>query len=139
MEGERDLLSFSSVPGANRLLGLADHPPWSQGGRHRLGKARTPKKFGACASFTLVSGEQGIVKIPDGWTSDRSVDEFARAGVVAITALQALRVGDLPCNASGGQATGGKVFINGGSGGVGTFTVLMAKHCFGCETVVLWQ
>jgi NADPH:quinone reductase-like Zn-dependent oxidoreductase len=35
------------------------------------------------------------------------------------------------------QATGGKVFINGGSGGVGTFTVQMAKHCFECEKVVV--
>jgi NADPH:quinone reductase-like Zn-dependent oxidoreductase len=101
------------------------------------GKHDTPMRFGACASYTLISGDQGIVKIPDGWPADRGLDEFAGAGVVALTALQTLRAGDLPYNTSGGKATGGNVFINGGSGGVGSFTVQMAKHCFGCEKVVV--
>ena len=101
------------------------------------GKHDAPTKFGACAEFTLISGDQGIVKISDGWTSDHRIDEFAGAAVVALTALQTLQAGDLPYNTSGGQATGGKVFINGGSGGVGTFTIQMAKQCLGCEKVVV--
>lgn len=101
------------------------------------GKLDGPKKFGTCAAFTVVSGEQGIVKIPDGWRADRGIEEFAGAGVVALTALQTLKAADLPYNKSGGQERGGRVFVNGGSGGVGTFTVQMAKHCFGCETVVV--
>lgn len=101
------------------------------------GKQDSPKRFGACAEYTLVSGDQGIVKIPEGWTPERQLDGFAGAGVVALTALQTLKAGDLPYNTTKGRATGGKVFINGGSGGVGTFTIQMAKHIFGCEKVVV--
>ena len=76
-------------------------------------------------------------RYPTGWTPDDRIDEFAGAGVVAITALQTLQAGELPYNTSGGQATGGKVFMNGRGGGVGTFTVQMARHCLGCEKVVV--
>ena len=50
-----------------------------------------------------------------------------------MTALQTLKAGALPFNKGG---RGGSVFINGASGGVGTFTVQIAKHGFGCDQVV---
>ncbi|MCJ1433191.1 hypothetical protein MMC27_002550 [Xylographa pallens] len=101
------------------------------------GKHTAATKFGTCALFTIINGDQGIVKIPEEWTRGRGIDEFAGAGVVALTALQTLQAGGLLRGTSDGQATGGKVFINGGSGGVGTFTVQMAKHCFDCAKVVV--
>ena len=101
------------------------------------GRQDGPTRFGTCGSFTLVSGNKGILKTPDGWSPDRGIDELAAVGVVALTALQTLQAGDLPYNQSSGQETGGKVFINGGSGGVGQFTVQMAKHGYGCEKVVV--
>lgn len=95
------------------------------------GKLAAPTRFGTTAGYVLVSGEDAIVKVPEGF--DRGLEEFAAAGVVALTALQTLKAGDLPFNKGG---RGGSVFINGGSGGVGTFSVQMAKHGYGADKVV---
>lgn len=96
------------------------------------GKLAAPTRFGTTAGYVLVSGEEGIVKVPEGY--NRGLEEFAAAGVVALTAYQTLKAGDLPFN-NGGQ--GGSVFINGGSGGVGTFTVQLAKHVYRADKVVV--
>lgn len=90
-----------------------------------------PKKFGTVAGYTLASEPKGIVKVPEGF--NRNLAEFAGVGVAALTALQTLKAGDLPFNTRGAQ--GGKVFINGASGGVGTYTVQMAKHGYGAHVV----
>ncbi|KAJ9661417.1 hypothetical protein H2198_001985 [Neophaeococcomyces mojaviensis] len=101
-----------------------------------FGKLDAPSKYGTCAEFTVVKGKSGLVKVPEGWeNSGMKLEEFAGVGVAALTALMSLRKADLPYNTSNGQETGGKVFINGGSGGVGTFTVQLAKHVFGCHVV----
>ncbi|KAK5956710.1 hypothetical protein OHC33_002197 [Knufia fluminis] len=104
------------------------------------GKHNGPTKHGTCADYTLHTGKDGIAKVPEGYMAlleqGRSLAELGGVGVAGMTALQALMMGDLPYNRSGGAERGGKVFINGGSGGTGTFAVQMAKHGFGCETVV---
>ncbi|RMZ79624.1 hypothetical protein DV737_g3338, partial [Chaetothyriales sp. CBS 132003] len=105
------------------------------------GKLLTPTKYGTCAEFTLHTGEHGIAKVPDGYlpltSQGRSLDELAGVGIAGLTALHALKRADLPYNRSKGKETrgGGKLFINGGSGGTGTFAVQMAK-AMGCDTVV---
>lgn len=90
-----------------------------------------PTKFGTSAGYTLAKDPKGVVKVPEGFS--RGLEEFAGAALTALTALQTLKAGDLPFNARGAQ--GGTVFINGGSGGVGTFTVQMAKRGYGAKVV----
>lgn len=101
------------------------------------GKHDSPSRHGSGGTFTLISGDQGIVKVPGNWPKDRSFEEFAGAAMVAPTALQTLQAADLPFNASQGQTQGGSIFINGGSGGVGIFTVQLAKNVFGCKNIVV--
>lgn len=93
-----------------------------------------PVHQGACAQYALHKGTANIHKIPTGW--NRGLDELGAVGIAGFTALQALMLGDLPFVRSKGQQTGGKVFINGGSGGTGTFMIQIAKHGMGCDTVV---
>jgi len=105
------------------------------------GKHNGPLKHGTCADYTLHTGKDGIAKVPAGYLPlldrGRTLEELGAVGVAGLTALQALMAGDLPYNRSHGAETGGKVFVNGASGGTGTFTVQMAKHGFGCDTVLV--
>ncbi len=105
-----------------------------------FGKHHGPSKHGTCAEYTLHKGKDGIVKVPEGYLplldQGRKLEELGAVGVAGMTALQVLTMGDLPYNRSGGTERGGKVFINGGSGGTGTYAVQMAKHGLGCDTVI---
>lgn len=125
------------IPGASFVgrVWKTNHPEFKAGDLV-WGKHDDITRFGSGGTFTLVSGDQGIVKVPETWPKDRGTEEFAGAAMVALTALQTLQAGDLPYNTSNGQEKGGNVFINGGSGGVGTFTVQLAKHVYGCDYVV---
>ena len=75
---------------------------------------------GACAEFVCAS-EPGLVMKPDSVTFEQA----ASVPVAALTALQGLRD-------KGRIQPGHKVLINGAAGGVGTFTVQIAKW-FGAE------
>lgn len=101
------------------------------------GKHDSPSRHGSGGTYTLISGDQGIFKVPGDWPSDRGIEELAGAALVGVTALQTLQAADLPFNTSNGQDQGGSVFINGGSGGVGIFTVQLAKNVFGCKHIVV--
>lgn len=70
---------------------------------------------GACAEFTCAPESRLVIKPPN-----VSFDEAACVGVVGITALQSLR--DF-ARVEPGQ----RVLVNGAAGGVGTFTVQIAK------------
>lgn len=104
------------------------------------GKLDGPSKNGTCADYTVHTGKDAIAKVPERYLSlldqGRKLEELGCVGVAGMTALQTLLMGDLPYNRSGGTETGGKVFINGGSGGTGMFGVQIAKHGLECETVV---
>jgi len=78
--------------------------------------------FGALAEYAIVKGRQNVVNLPD------SVDpkDAAALGVVALTAYQAI----VPFVTEGDH-----IFINGGSGGVGTFAIQIAK-IIGCHVTV---
>jgi NADPH:quinone reductase-like Zn-dependent oxidoreductase len=84
--------------------------------------------FGACAgSFAdfALARESNLVLKP----ANTSFEEAASVPVAGITALQALRD-------NGHVRPGQKVLINGASGGVGTFTVQIAK-AFGAEVTAV--
>jgi NADPH:quinone reductase-like Zn-dependent oxidoreductase len=73
-----------------------------------------PPAFGALAEYAVVLSKDGVVAIPDGL----SLNDAATIGVAAITAYQCLAPYAKP---------GSRVFINGGSGGTGTYGIQIAK------------
>jgi NADPH:quinone reductase-like Zn-dependent oxidoreductase len=72
-----------------------------------------PKRTGALAQY-LVAKRNECVSLPEGL----SPDDAAAIGTAGLTAFDSLQFGNL---------NGKNVFINGGSGGVGTFTIQIAK------------
>lgn len=78
--------------------------------------------FGALAEYALVKGRQNVSPLPTG-VSPRDASAF---GVAGMTAYQSI----VPF-----VKKGDKVFINGGSGGVGTFGIQIAK-AIGCDVTV---
>jgi len=78
-----------------------------------------PPVFGALAEYAIV-GPAGCVKLPP----NTPLRDAAGLGVCGLTAYQTL--------APYVKQPGMKIFINGGSGGVGTYTIQIAK-ILGCE------
>ncbi|KAG8533943.1 uncharacterized protein KY384_001684 [Bacidia gigantensis] len=83
------------------------------------GRLDGPTKFGTLAEYTVVP-RAGCAKLPEGV----SVVDGAAAGSVSYCA----EIGGI------GGGVGKKIFINGGSGGTGTFGIQIAK-AMGCEVV----
>ncbi|KAJ4252811.1 hypothetical protein NW762_010717 [Fusarium torreyae] len=88
-------------------------------GQRVFGRTELPTE-GTLAEYVVV-GEAGIAALPD----DVSLKEAACVGICGTSALQCLK----PC-----VKPGDKVFINGGSGGVGVFAIQIAK-ALGCSHV----
>src|SRR5215831_4584168 len=82
-------------------------------------------KSGAVADFICVKAERAIVLKP----SNITFEQAGSVGVAGLTALQGLRD-------QGHIQAGQKVLINGGSGGVGTFAVQIAKS-FGVDVTAV--
>lgn len=78
--------------------------------------------FGAFGEYIVVSGKDEVNSLPD----SVSTRDAATTGVAAVTAYQCIAPFVNP---------GAKVFINGGSGGCGTFGIQMAK-VLGCTVTV---
>ncbi|KAL5380721.1 hypothetical protein PMIN02_010525 [Paraphaeosphaeria minitans] len=79
-----------------------------------FGRHEWPYQHGALAEYIL-GQPNGVVKLPDGL----SFVQGAALGTAAVSALQPLEMANIK--------EGGSVLINGGSGGVGSFTVQIAK------------
>ena len=79
-----------------------------------FGCLHAPRKYGTCGQFiTIPSSECAL--LPEGV----DIDQAAAVGTAGMTAYQALLPGHVKA--------GSNVFINGGSGGVGTFCIQFAK------------
>lgn len=83
-----------------------------------------PNKYGTLAEYIVVKNGDGIAHVPEGL--ETKMAEFASVGTGGLTAWQAIRP-YLPDNAKDA-----KIFINGGSGGVGTFAIQIGK-ALGCH------
>lgn len=86
-------------------------------------------KFGALGGLVVVKDGEGLAPAPEGLGED-GMARLAAVGTCGLTALQSIQP------YLGGPAGGGKeeeeVFINGGSGGLGTFGIQVAK-ALGCR------
>ena len=78
-----------------------------------------PPTCGALGEYAVVSDTQGIVPVPNGV----GLKDAAGVGICGLTAYQSI----VPC-----VKKGDKVFINGGSGGTGTYGIQIAK-AIGCS------
>lgn len=86
-----------------------------------VGRVDPLKKPGALSDFVVIDHD-GYAPLPAG----ADLDQAAGTGTAALTALQTLK----PYIKEGSE-----VFINGGSGGVGTFAIQIAKN-LGCRVTV---
>lgn len=88
-----------------------------QPGQKVFGRVEPIKnRYGALAEYVVAKDGEAIAAAPEGW-ADRT-DQLACVGTCGLTALQSIQ----PY-----AAAGDKVFINGGSGGTGTFGIQIAK------------
>lgn len=87
-------------------------------GQRVFGCLPLPRQYGALAEYSVADAGL-VVPVPDGV----SVDDAATVGIAGQTALQVIK---------GQVQAGDHVFINGGSGGVGTFAIQIAK-AYGCQ------
>jgi NADPH:quinone reductase-like Zn-dependent oxidoreductase len=92
-----------------------------ENGQLVFGRLNWPYQYGTLAQFILCP-RIGIAPLPPGI----GIDHAAAIGVAAQTAYQSL---------APYVKSGSRVFINGGSGGVGTFTIQIAK-LLGCHVTV---
>lgn len=85
-----------------------------------------PNRFGTLAQYVVVRNGEGLAPAPEGL----GAAELAAVGTCGLTALQTIR----PYLPAGGAAAAApvEVFINGASGGTGSFGVQFAK-ALGCR------
>jgi NADPH:quinone reductase-like Zn-dependent oxidoreductase len=83
-------------------------------GQKVFGKLDKPTQFGTCAQF-IIADAKGCVALP----TDVDEDQAAAVGTAGLTSYQSI---------APYVKTGHKVFINGGSGGCGTFGIQFAKQ-----------
>ena len=86
-------------------------------GQMVFGKLEPKQQFGTLGEY-IIGSKAGTVPLPDGI----SVEEAATLGVCGLVTYQCLAPNVKP---------GDRVFINGGSGGTGTFAIQIAK-ALGC-------
>lgn len=87
-------------------------------GQMVFGKLEPKQQFGTLGQY-IIGSKAGTVPIPDGITTEQA----ATIGVCGLVTYQAL---------APNVKAGNRVFINGGSGGTGTFAVQIAK-ALGCH------
>ncbi|EXL66107.1 hypothetical protein FOPG_17703 [Fusarium oxysporum f. sp. conglutinans race 2 54008] len=92
-----------------------------------FGTLDLPTKYGTLAQYVLVKGKDGVSKVPRGF-EDAGIDmrDLVCLVTAGLTALQSLKP----------QPVGAHVFINGGSGGTGTFCIQIAKRINGAAKIV---
>ncbi|KAF4468824.1 quinone oxidoreductase [Fusarium albosuccineum] len=120
----RAITSFPKTPGmdlSGRIVDVAEGVTDVKNGDLVIARA-TPTKAGGSLSEFVVVDREGYATLPDGF----DLDQAAGAPTAALTAYQTIgphiKAGD-------------KVFINGGSGGVGQFGIQVAK-ALGCHVTV---
>lgn len=120
----RALTSYPKTPGmdlSGRVVAVAADVTDTKTGDYVFARASPLKTFGSLAQFT-VCDKEGYSVIPE----DMDLDQAAGVGTAGLTAYQSIQ----PY-----VKAGDKVFINGGSGGVGLWGIQIAK-ALGCHVTV---
>ncbi|KAF0638976.1 hypothetical protein FPSE5266_05447 [Fusarium pseudograminearum] len=120
----RAITSYPKTPGmdlSGRVVAVAADVTDTKAGDYVLARASPLKAFGSLAQFT-VCDKEGYSVIPE----DMDLDQAAGVGTAGLTAYQTIQ----PY-----VKAGDKVFINGGSGGVGLWGIQIAK-ALGCHVTV---
>ncbi|RBA15440.1 hypothetical protein FPRO05_12514 [Fusarium proliferatum] len=120
----RLITSFPKIPGmdlSGRVVSVAEDVTDAKEGDFVLARASPTKAWGSLAEYT-VCDKEGYTVIPE--TLD--LDQAAGVGTAGLTAYQTIAP-----YVKGGD----KVFINGGSGGVGLWGIQIAK-ALGCSVTV---
>ncbi|KAF4970224.1 hypothetical protein FSARC_2689 [Fusarium sarcochroum] len=120
----RLMITMPKTPGVDlsgRVMSVAPNVTGVQTGDHVIARLDPMKAPGSLSEYVVIN--------KGAWTpiaKDVNLDQAAGATTTALAAYQALK---------GRVSQGDKVFINGGSGGVGTFAIQIAKM-FGCHVTV---
>ncbi|KAF4983697.1 hypothetical protein FZEAL_913 [Fusarium zealandicum] len=120
----RALTSFPKIPGmdlSGHVVDVAEGVTDVKTGDAVLARAIPLKRGGSLAEFVVIDRE-GYAALP----ADSDMDQAAGAPTAALTAYQTIAPYVKP---------GDKVFVNGGSGGVGLFDIQVAK-ALGCHVTV---
>jgi NADPH:quinone reductase-like Zn-dependent oxidoreductase len=119
----RPLISMPAIPGmdfSGRVAELGSKVDWARVGEMVYGTYTGSLGKGTLAQYVAV-GREMVIGTPEGV----DVDDAATIGVAGLTAYQAVK----PYVEEG---KGNKVFVNGGSGGTGVWTIQIAK-ALGCH------
>ncbi|KAG7140917.1 Zinc-type alcohol dehydrogenase-like protein C16A3.02c like [Verticillium longisporum] len=117
-------LSYPICPGmdfAGQVVAVGEGVPDIKVGDNVLGRM-DPLKWAGSLSEYVVSTYDGVATLP----KNVSLDQAGAAGTAALTAYQTI---------APYAKAGDKVFINGGSGGTGTYGIQIAK-AIGCHVTV---
>ncbi|ROV98342.1 hypothetical protein VMCG_07158 [Cytospora schulzeri] len=116
----RALVSPPASPGmdySGTVVSVGSNVTGYKTGEHVFGRIE-PTRYGTLGEYIIVKDGEGLAAAPEGF--GEKLDELASIGTCGLTALQSIQP------YVSGEA-GEKVFINGGSGGTGTFGIQIAK------------
>lgn len=116
----RALVSPPASPGmdySGTVVTVGSNVTAYKAGQHVFGRVE-PNKFGTLAEYIVVKDGEGLTPAPEGYGAEK-MDQLACVGTGGLTALQSIE----PYVSGEGE----KIFINGGSGGTGTFGIQIAK------------
>lgn len=119
----RALVSLPASPGldySGTVVTVGSNVTAYKPGQSVFGRIE-PAKNGTLSEYIIVKDGEGLAPVPEGL--EDKMDQLAGIGTCALTALQSIQ----PYFPGEGAAKGEKVFINGGSGGTGTFGIQVAK------------
>ncbi|KAF3769467.1 NAD(P)-binding protein [Cryphonectria parasitica EP155] len=92
-----------------------------------------PNKYGTLGQYIIVKNGDGLARVPSGL--ENKMAEMAAVGTCGLTAVQTIRPYLPKEEGKDGKKSAPKVFINGGSGGTGTYGIQVAK-ALGCHVTV---